>query len=387
VGATAALAPGAHADGPRRWTETGRSTVPVFYYQGVAANDDRKLFFNGVFAGLYRADRQLRERAANADVFPSDVSAREHYNHTGDIDWDAREGGRVLLPTECYYPGTAGPGDDPANTCKTGSIAVADPKTVRWRYYVKLDPTEVPKAMWLAIDPEGRLVWTQAGDDLLAFRLDDVSLAHAGPSHAPIRAVRRLPDAVPPHGITGAAFFDGRLYAAANQGQQGKVRVWSIDVRTGDRRLEIAKKVADGESEGLAAFSGLGGELHWLIQRNAGGLPPYRYANGLLIHFVPRGDDPPGERAQLARIRLSVNPRQVASGKPVQLVFSASATVAGKLVPVDRATVRIDGRSAVTDQHGEARIAYSSTRVGDHTATAARQNLRTGSATVVVTGS
>jgi hypothetical protein len=312
------------------------------------------------------------------------VSTRERYNHTGDIDWDAREGGRVLLPTECYYPGTQGPGDDPANTCKTGSVAVADPKTLKWRYYVKLDPAEIPKAMWLVVAPEGRLLWTQSGNDLLAYRLDDVSLAHAAPANPPIRAVRRLPDVVPPHGITGAAFLDGLLYVAANQGRQGKVRVWSIDVRTGARRVEIARKVANGESEGLAAFGGLGGELHWLIQRSVG-VPQYFYGNGLLLHFVPHGEEPQGDRARLARIRLSVSPREVPRGKPVELVFTATARIAGELVPVDKATVTIGNRSAVTDGNGQARIAFSSTGVGEHVATAERQNVRRGSATVRVT--
>ena len=46
------------------------------------------------------------------------------------------DGGRILLPLECYYPGTPGG----ANTCQTGSIGVADPDTLQWQYYVKLDP-------------------------------------------------------------------------------------------------------------------------------------------------------------------------------------------------------------------------------------------------------
>ena len=375
----------ARAASPGRWTETGRSTVPVNYYQGIASDSERRLFFDGVFAGLYRTDRSLRERAANDNVFPSSVSSSEHYDHIGDIAWDAREGGRVLLPTECYYPGTSGPGEDPANTCKTGSIAVADPDTLEWRYYVKLAPAEVPKAMWVAVAPKGKLIWTQSRNDLLAYSMDDISLAHAAPANPPIRAVRRLPNAVPPHGITGAAFFGGRLYVAANQGEAGKIRVWSIDTRTGGRRLEIEKKVADGESEGLDVFEGLGGALHWLIQRNVGGLPPYLYANGLLIHFVPRGEEPQGDRARLARIRLSVSPDRVERGKPVELVFTATARVAGKLVPIDKATVSIDGLSAVTDVKGQARIAFSSNRVGEHEATATRLNLRRGSATVRVT--
>src|SRR5205807_1181353 len=156
------------------------------------------------------------------------------------------EGGRLLLPTECYYPGTKGPGDDPANTCKTGSIGVADPKTLAWRYYVKLAPAEIPKAMWAAVSPNGKLIWTQSRHDLLAYSMDDISLAHAAPGHAPITAVRRLKNSAPDRGITGAAFYRGRLFAATGYAPS-RLQVWSIDVSTGGRRLEIAKRIAAGE--------------------------------------------------------------------------------------------------------------------------------------------
>src|SRR5919199_1719630 len=116
--------PALAAGDPGRWTETGRSTVPVSYYQGVAS-DDGRLFFDGVFAGLYRTDASLDEQAGTDNVFPPDVRTREHYNHVGDIAFDEREGGRVLLPTECYYPGTAGGGAGPAHTSKNRAFAVA----------------------------------------------------------------------------------------------------------------------------------------------------------------------------------------------------------------------------------------------------------------------
>src|SRR3954453_15310735 len=123
----------ASAADPGRWVETGRSTLPLYDYQGVTSDPARNFYFDGIDFGLYRTDSQLSETGRNDDVIPPDVHAREHYNHIGDISWHAAEGGRVLLPLECYYP-PAG------NTCNTGSIGVADPATLRWRYYVKLDP-------------------------------------------------------------------------------------------------------------------------------------------------------------------------------------------------------------------------------------------------------
>ena len=237
-----ALASPAPAADPGRWTETGRSTVPLYYYQGVASDPQKRLFFNGIYTGLYRTDSSLNEQARNDNVFPPDVFAREHYNHIGDIAWDAREGGRILLPTECYYPRAAPGEDDPNNTCKTGSIGVADPDTLQWRYYVKLDPAEIPKAMWVAVSPDGKLVWTQSHNDLLAYSMDDISLAHAAPGAAPIKAVRKLPNAKPPSGITGAAFFRGKFYVAGGD-DADHFQVWSIDLQTGARQLEIERHI------------------------------------------------------------------------------------------------------------------------------------------------
>ena len=176
------------------------SRIPLEYFQGMASDPRRSLWFDGLFNGLYRTDANLRERRRNDVVIPPGVTAREGYNHVGDISWDAREGGRILLPLECFYPGRPGG----ANSCGTGSIGVADPRTLGWRYYVKLDPAEIPKAMWAEVSPDGRLVWTSSGDDLLAYRARDVTRARAhrrraDPGGAP------LAGAAPTSGITGAA--------------------------------------------------------------------------------------------------------------------------------------------------------------------------------------
>jgi hypothetical protein len=161
-----AVAAGPAAADPGRWRATGVSRIPLEYFQGVTSDPLGRLWFDGVFVGLYRADARLREQRRNDVVIPPAVAAAEGYNHVGDITWDAQDGGRVLLPLECFYPGRAG-GE---NSCGTGSIGVADPETLRWRYYVKLDPSEIAKAMWAEVSPDGRLIWTSAGADLLAYR-------------------------------------------------------------------------------------------------------------------------------------------------------------------------------------------------------------------------
>jgi hypothetical protein len=330
---------------------TGWSSVPGVYWQGVA-NDatGRNLFFDGIFVGLYRTTATLRQTVGVPDAIPPAVRAGEGYNHIGDIAWDRRERGRILLPLECYYPGR--PGD--ANTCKTGSFGVADPRTLAWRYYVKLDPGQIPKAMWAATSPDG-LVWTSSGNDLLAYRTRDVAPANAAPAARPIRAVRRLRAAVPPSGVTGAVFTRGRLLLAGED--EGRFQVWSVDLRTGRRRLEIEQLIA-GESEGLAAFDRLGGELHWVIAAAdaRGRRPTYGPESGLL-HFVP---------ARRGGLRVRVRPGSATAGGRARFVVRVRRgrrAVAG-------ARVDLAGERARTNRRGLATLALRFERPGRYRALA-----------------
>ena len=296
------------------------SRIPLEYFQGMASDPRRSLWFDGLFNGLYRTDANLRERRRTT-YHPSAVTAREGYNHVGDISWDAREGGRILLPLECFYPGRPGG----ANSCGTGAIGVADPRTLGWRYYVKLDPAEIPKAMWAEVSPDGRLVWTSAGDDLLAYRASGITRARAAPGAAPIRAVRRLAGAAPTSGITGAAFYGDRLMLA---GQDDTLfRVWSVDLATGARRLEIERTIF-GESEGLDVVDALGGTLHWIITPfdPAGRPPTYAPPGNVLLHFV--------SRTPRDRLRLAVEPRRVVVGGSARVTFTATVNGAPDRAPL-----------------------------------------------------
>jgi hypothetical protein len=136
------------------------------------------------------------------------------------------------------------------------------------------------------------LLWTSAGNDLLAYRVADVNPANAAPQGPLLHPVRRLVGAVPPSGVTGATFYEGRLFLAGQDG--GPFKVWSIDVNTGERRLEIERQIS-GESEGLDIFDGVGGVLHWQIGPFTFPLPgPPTYGNGhvALVHFVPANRPP-----------------------------------------------------------------------------------------------
>src|ERR1019366_9514162 len=98
-----------------------------------------------------------------------------------------------------------------ATRANPGAIGVADPAILAWEYEVKLDPATIKKAMWAAVAPNGKLVWTSSGNDLLAYSMADISPAHSWPTHAAIKPVKTLKNAIPPSGVDGGAFYGGRL--------------------------------------------------------------------------------------------------------------------------------------------------------------------------------
>ena len=421
---SAAVPTTAAAADPARWAETGRSAIPLQYYQGVTSDPERNFYFSG-HVGLYRTDSALRETARNDDAIPPQVHLTEGYNHIGDLSWDAAEGGRLLLPLECYYPGLPNGG----NTCGfsasgqaelgTGSIGVADPRTLAWRYYVKLDERDIRKAMWNEVSPDGQLIWTSSGQDLLAYSAAQVNPANAAPTGPKIRPVRRLRAAVPPSGITGATFVGERLFLA---GQNGPAfQVWSVDLATGARELEIEREIV-GESEGLDTADALGGILHWQIQPyNEEAVPTYGVANGTLLHFRPRSELPPGELAPPApccappgspppgsqpppaggqpppaapgaapssappgRVRLSITPRRAVQGRRVRFRIRTTVMRGGRAVAVPAARVRFAGRFFRTDRSGRARLTVRFRGYGPRHARASSRGLRRGEAWVRV---
>jgi hypothetical protein len=328
------LAAGASARGPGRWRLVSRATLPLLYYQGVTATPSGSaLFFDGIRVGLYRTDHALREIAKADDVIPLDVAAREGFNHIGDIGWDAREGGRVLLPLECYD-------DARGNTCGRGAFGVADPRTLAWRYYVRLDPRDIPKAMWNEVSPDGKLIWTSVRDDLIAYRAADVRRANAAPAGPLLRPVRRLRGAVPPTGVTGAAFYDGRLFVAGQDGR--RFAVYSVDTRTGARRIEIERRI-NGESEGLATLDLRGGVLHWLVEPiSATGPPTYPAAKSSLLSFFPRAP----------ALRIVARPARLAAGRATRVTVRVSARILGRRRAAAGAVVRLLGARARADRAG-----------------------------------
>jgi hypothetical protein len=359
-------APAAEARDPRRWLLTGASAIPTTYWQGLTSDPaKRQVFFSGVFEGLWRTTPELAQTAGVGAAIPADVKALEGYNHIGDLTWNRLEGGRVLLPLECYYPGGGG------NTCGTGAFGVADPATLAWRYYVKLDPAEIPKAMWAETSPDGKLVWTSSGADLLAYRSSDISAANASPAAAPIHAARRLAGAVPPTGVTGAVFRGGRLLLSGES--DGTYQVWALDTSDGKRRLEIEMKVC-GESEGLDVIPTLGGELHWLIAPSDPGCTLTFGPTSALLHFTLR----PG------RERLRVKVISVGAGTlPGRVKARIRVTRGG--APLAGARVSFAGGTARTGKRGTAQVSTRLALPGRFKALA-RQGRRYGLSDLVPVG-
>jgi hypothetical protein len=341
----------AAADDPGRWRQTGRSAIPLEYFQGMASDPEGHVWFDGVFAGLYRTDVRLRELARREIAIPADVTAARGYNHIGDPAWDAREGGRLLLPLECYSPGAPGG----SNTCKRGAIGVADPITLRWRYLVELEPGEIAKAMWAEVSPDGRLVWTSSGRDLLAYRATAIDRL-AGP----LRAVARLSGVAPPSGITGAAFYGDRLLVAGRA--PAGFEVSSIDLATGSRTLEI-QRPAELEPEGLDVVDALGGVLHWIVR-------PLSGQGNVLLHYEPT--------AARGRLRLSARPAVITAGRRTRVRFRAAH--AGR--PVPGAVVRAASRWVRTGAAGTARMTVRLPRSGRLRVTATRADLRPAAVTL-----
>lgn len=286
------------------WQLVAATAVPIFYYQGLTHDESGHLYFDGIDNGLYVTDDQFQQRAGSSPYIPAAVAKRDKYNHIGAIAFDAKVG--VLLPMECY--------DSKAhlNCANTGAIGVADPDTLAWRYQVKLDPSAIQKAMWAAVSPDGTLLWTSSGNDLQAYRMSDITEAHAWPAHPAIKAVRVLHGAVPPSGVTGGTFYQGRLLLAGSQGDDQQV--WSVDVADGSRQLEISRKIV-GESEGIDVIdagavhrvppcsqpacagasknpvNSYGGLLHWMIMPIPSGDTPATYSFPAILDFVPGSAD------------------------------------------------------------------------------------------------
>jgi hypothetical protein len=346
-----AVATSASAGDPGVWLRTSQVSEPASYRQGLASNPATgDVFFDGPFVGLYRTRGGGRVLASNTLVIPGDVAQREQYNHIGDIAFDPGQG--VLLPLESYQPAQPDP-----NPSKTGSIGVADPRSLAWKYYVKLDPSEIQKAQWVATDTAAGLVWTISGHDLLAYRLADINPANAAPNAAPIHSVKRLVGAAP-NGAGGAVVYGGRIFLSTQVGSVD--RIVSVDTTTGASRVEV-ELPGTAEAEGLDIGPYLGGLLHWEIVPGGG------LSNTQLLNFVPKG----------ARLAVRLNHARLLAGRKVPVTATVTVRGLGLATPLRGAQVRIAGHGRRTDAAGRVTLTVRLPR-GSYRVQAFYRGLRTG---------
>jgi len=357
-----------------RWAITAERQVPLRYFQGLTHNEANDLLFVGIFKGGYRTDGTLRELVSNESLIPAAVEQGVGFNHIGDPTFDRVDGGRLLVPLECYDPAaSAGAG----NTCGMGGIGVVDPKTLLWKHWVRLDPADIPKAMWAEVSPDGKRLWTSAGNDLLAYSTGDLGVAHAATdaTSAPIKPVARLVGAVPRSGITGAVFVDGRLFLA---GEADKVlQIASVDLKTGKSRVELTLPDVHAEPEGLDLLDNGGGYLHFLLSPfGDNGDPTYGQGHSELVSFLPES---------AMKLTVASLPRKVRVGKTTTVGISVVQQYGEGGHAVRGATVKVGGRTAKTNAKGVARIKVTPKKAGKLKVTVAKPGLRAGSATVTVT--
>lgn len=258
----------------------------IAYNQGVAYDPrSGSFFFSGVTSatnsGLFRTDPRLRRTASRYAAIPASV---QRFNHIGDLSFDSVRR-RLLVPLECYYPRGGG------NTCQRAAIGVADPHTLAVHYRVLLDASQIVKASWVEISPDGRWIWTSAGRHLIAYRASDVNPATAARQRTAGAAGlvgHDLGAVLPTAGLTGAAVLPSvagyRLLLSLNRGTFFQVVSYLVtsasdgspSIRSSPRpEMTVRRSTLNYEAEGLTVTARRAGAyplkapLHWQMLPSA----------------------------------------------------------------------------------------------------------------------
>lgn len=327
----------ARAADPGAWVLAGAARAPETATGGIAHDAAGGRFLAGGTT-LLRTDGRLRPDLTLRAAIPGELLGDPGFDRVGDPGWDAA-GGRLVVPLACR----AGAGA----TCGSGGLALFAPN-LDWRVGITLDAEAAPGGRWAAPAPDGALVWTAAGTDLLAYRTGDLTQANATLTGGPIRPAVRLPGAGPAGELTGGAFWQGRLYLTA--GGPGPLRIWSIDVGAPSpvARLEVERGIA-GAAAGLDAVPARGGVLQWLVAPPAGGARP------TVLTLAPAGD---------GALRLRLDRRSLRAGRPARIEALVSQTLGGVTAPLADVAVSLAGVTARTDADGRAELRVRTLRPG-----------------------
>ena len=197
--------------------------------------------------------------------------------------------------------------------------------------------------MWAEVSPGGSELWTSSGRDLLAY--DVASIAPGAP--APPRPVRRLAGAVPPSGVTGAAFYRGRLFLAGQDA--GALQLWSVDVTgaTPPRARARAARAWRPSPRGSTSSTRAAGCCTGCSRPfpPGGAKPTYGTGHSELLTFVPAAD---------ARLRVRVAPARLVAGRTTRITVTVTERYAGRVHRVQGARVNAGAAHALTGarRHG-----------------------------------
>ncbi len=353
LGAAPATAPAAE---PGPWAIAGVARAPATATAGIAHGAGGARFLAGGTT-LLRTDGRMQPELTLRTAIPGELLRDPGFDRVGDPGWDAASG-RLVVPLACRAGAPA--------ACGSGGLAVFAPN-LDWRVGVTLEAAGAPGGRWAEPSPDGALVWTSAGTDLLGYRTGDLTAANATLTGAPIRPAVRLAGAAPSGTLTGGAFWQGRLYVTADG--PGPLRIWSLDVGAASptARLEVEREVS-GVAAGLDAEPARGGVLQWLVGPPPGGAPPtYGAGRPAVLALAPPGD---------GGLRLRVNRRSLRAGRPARIEAIVSQTLGGVTAPLADATVSVAGASARTGADGRAELRVRTLRPGAITARAVSGELR-----------
>lgn len=326
-------APAATASGP--WVLTGASPAPAGAGTGLAQDEAGARYLAGEHT-LLRTDARLRPGLVLSSAIPGGLAVTPGFARLGDPGWDPARG-VLVVPLACHAA---------AAGCGRGGLSVYG-RDLALDVAVVLDPADGPPAEWAAPSPDGALVWTSAGSDLVAYRSADLLPVNSSGRGVLVSAAARLPDAAPSGTVTGGVFWEGRLYMSSQV--EALARVHSVDLSASRPapELEIERPLA-GTSRGLDAGPAPGGVLHWLVSEGAA-------AQSTLLTFARAGE---------VSLSAGADRRTLRAGRPSTVGVTVRQTLRGRTVPLAGAKVTIGSAAARTDEEGRAELRVRPLRAG-----------------------